>query len=172
MNTEVTVFFFFFPKITHQTRSAGTCFKYKFKKIIWLRLVACGILVSQLGIKPLLAAVEAQSLNHWNAREVLEVNVLSPGGLLSPSPASVQQDHQPVPFVRGKERAKCSIRKGTRHDLFKGCYSMKHTTGLRKSHSLQTFWVCLQTFGRSSPKLNKEEIEKGGVVPSLEIQEK
>lgn len=82
------------------------------------------------------AAVEAQSLNNWNAREVLEVNVLSPGGLLSPPPASVQQDHQPVPFVRGKERAKCSIRKGTRHDLFKGCYSMKHTTGLRRvTHS-------------------------------------
>ena len=152
MNTEVTVFFFFFPKIPHQTRSAGTCFKYKFKKIIWLRLVACGILVSQLGIKPLLAAVEAQSLNHWNAREVLEVNVLSPGGLLSPSPASVQQDHQPVPFVRGKERAKCSIRKGTRHDLFKGCYSMKHTTGLREESLTPDFLSLFTDFRKKLPQ--------------------
>ena len=33
-------------------------------------LAACGILVPQPGIKPVLPAVEAQSLNHWTAREV------------------------------------------------------------------------------------------------------
>ena len=30
----------------------------------------CGILVPQPGIEPLLPAVEAQSFNHWTAREV------------------------------------------------------------------------------------------------------
>ena len=45
---------------------------------IWLplpfygpRLVACGILVPRPGIEPVPPAVEAQSLNHWTAREVL-----------------------------------------------------------------------------------------------------
>ena len=32
--------------------------------------VACGILVPQPGIEPLLPATEAQSLNHWTTREV------------------------------------------------------------------------------------------------------
>ena len=33
--------------------------------------MACGIPVSQLGIEPASPAVEAWSLNHWTAREVL-----------------------------------------------------------------------------------------------------
>ena len=33
--------------------------------------VACGILVLQTGIEPMPPAVEARSLNHWTAREVL-----------------------------------------------------------------------------------------------------
>ena len=32
--------------------------------------MACGILVPQPGIKPTPPAVEAQSRNHWTAREV------------------------------------------------------------------------------------------------------
>ena len=36
----------------------------------WLLLVACGILVPQLEIEPMLPAVEAGSLNPWMAREV------------------------------------------------------------------------------------------------------
>ena len=36
-----------------------------------LRHRACGILVPQPGIEPAPPAVEAQSLNHWTAREVL-----------------------------------------------------------------------------------------------------
>ena len=32
--------------------------------------MACGILVPRPGIKPIPPAVEAQSLNHWTAREV------------------------------------------------------------------------------------------------------
>ena len=31
--------------------------------------MACRILVPQPGIEPMLLAVEAQSLNHWTARE-------------------------------------------------------------------------------------------------------
>jgi len=34
--------------------------------------MACGILVSQPMIKPETSAKEAQSLNHWTAREVLK----------------------------------------------------------------------------------------------------
>ena len=34
--------------------------------------MACGILVPQLGIKPVPAAVEARGLNLWTAREVSE----------------------------------------------------------------------------------------------------
>ena len=33
--------------------------------------VACGILVSQIGIEPETDALEMQSPNHWMAREVL-----------------------------------------------------------------------------------------------------
>ena len=31
---------------------------------------ACGILVPQLGVKPVRPAVQAQSLNHWTSKEV------------------------------------------------------------------------------------------------------
>lgn len=37
----------------------------------WLHREACGILVSQLGIKSMFPAVEARSFNHWTTREVL-----------------------------------------------------------------------------------------------------
>ena len=40
-------------------------------KIFWLHRVACGILVPWPGIKPVSPALEAWSLNHWTAREVL-----------------------------------------------------------------------------------------------------
>ena len=40
--------------------------------IFWPRCTACGILVPRLGIKSTTLAVEAQSLNHWTAREVTE----------------------------------------------------------------------------------------------------
>ena len=36
----------------------------------WLHRAACGILVHRRGIEPMPPAVEAQSLNHWTAREV------------------------------------------------------------------------------------------------------
>ena len=38
--------------------------------------MACGILVPQPGIKPVLLAVEAWSLNHWITREVLDQWIL------------------------------------------------------------------------------------------------
>ena len=39
----------------------------------WPHGAACGILVPRPGIKPVPPALEAQSLNHWTAREVLSV---------------------------------------------------------------------------------------------------
>ena len=36
----------------------------------WLHCVACEVLVPRPGIKPAPPALEAQSLNHWTAREV------------------------------------------------------------------------------------------------------
>ena len=36
----------------------------------WPRRAACGILVPQLGIKPVPPRVEVWSLNHWTAKEV------------------------------------------------------------------------------------------------------
>ena len=36
----------------------------------WPHLAACGILVPRTGIKPVPPVLEAQSLNHWTAREV------------------------------------------------------------------------------------------------------
>ena len=36
---------------------------------VWLHHTACAILVSRPGIKPVLSAVEAWSVNHWTARE-------------------------------------------------------------------------------------------------------
>ena len=46
-----------------------------FFKKFWLRCLACRILVSQSGMKRMLFAVEAQSLNHWTAREVPSVTI-------------------------------------------------------------------------------------------------
>ena len=42
--------------------------------IFWPCRAACGILFPRPGIKPLTPAVEAQSLNHWTAREVPELS--------------------------------------------------------------------------------------------------
>ena len=39
--------------------------------------MACRIFVSQLGIEPMIPAVEVWSLNHWTAREAPEFHVLS-----------------------------------------------------------------------------------------------
>ena len=38
--------------------------------LFWPHCAACRILVPQLGIEPMLPAVEVWSLNHWTAREV------------------------------------------------------------------------------------------------------
>ena len=38
--------------------------------LFWPCHTTCGVLVSQPGIEPMPPAVEAQSLNHWTAREV------------------------------------------------------------------------------------------------------
>ena len=49
------------------------CFLFFFNVylfIYWPRQTACGISVLQPGIKPMLHTLEAQSLNHWTAREV------------------------------------------------------------------------------------------------------
>ena len=46
----------------------------------WPRHTACGILVSQPGVKPAPPALQAQSLNQWTAREVpdfLKINFLT-----------------------------------------------------------------------------------------------
>ena len=48
-DTPVVIFFFFF--------------------FFWLCCEACGILVAQSGIEPMPLAVEAQSSNHWTARD-------------------------------------------------------------------------------------------------------
>ena len=40
------------------------------KNFFWPHHAACGILVPRAGIKPVPSALEAQSLNHWSAREV------------------------------------------------------------------------------------------------------
>ena len=37
--------------------------------------MACGILVPRPGIEPVSPAVEAQTLNHWDAAEVLDVTM-------------------------------------------------------------------------------------------------
>ena len=42
---------------------------------LWPRHAACGILVPWPGIKPVPPALEAQSLNHWTAREVPLSNI-------------------------------------------------------------------------------------------------
>ena len=44
--------------------------------IFWPHNTACGILVPRPGIKPACPALEAQSLNHWTTRKVLEKKML------------------------------------------------------------------------------------------------
>ena len=44
--------------------------------VVWPYHVAYGILVPPPGIKPAAPAVEAGSLNHWPAREVLAVSFI------------------------------------------------------------------------------------------------
>ena len=45
-------------------------------KIFWLHCTAYGLLVPQTGIKPTSLALEAQNLNHWNAKEVSGLSIL------------------------------------------------------------------------------------------------
>ena len=44
----------------------------------WSQLVACGILVSQLGMEPKTPALGACSLNHWTSVEVPRLVIMSP----------------------------------------------------------------------------------------------
>ena len=44
----------------------GMCLLFYF----WLHHTTCGILIPQPGIKPVSPALEAQSPNHWTAKEV------------------------------------------------------------------------------------------------------
>ena len=52
-------------------------FLFYFYLFIWPCHAACRILVPRPGIKPGPPAVEAQSLNHWTAREVPIVGILT-----------------------------------------------------------------------------------------------
>ena len=62
--------------------------------------VACGILISQPGVKPMPPTVEAWNLNHWTTREVTHSNILAwkipwteePDGLRSMGPQRVGHD--------------------------------------------------------------------------------
>ena len=45
--------------------------------LFWLCHVTCGILVPQPGTEPAPLTLEAQRVNHWTAREVLEIYVLT-----------------------------------------------------------------------------------------------
>ena len=51
------------------TRKYVLLFNFFFFLIFWPYRAACGILVPQPGIEPMPPPVEAQSLNHWTARE-------------------------------------------------------------------------------------------------------
>ena len=51
-------------------KPSNSCFCVFF---FWLCCVACGILVPWPGIKPMPPTVESESLNHWIARDVLEI---------------------------------------------------------------------------------------------------
>ena len=42
----------------------------------WPRPIACGILVTRSGAEPMPPALESQSLNHWDNREVLKQSFL------------------------------------------------------------------------------------------------
>ena len=44
--------------------------------LFWLCHVTCGILVPQPRIEPAPLTLEAQSVNHWTAKEVLEIHVV------------------------------------------------------------------------------------------------
>ena len=57
---------------------------------------AFGIVVSQLGIKPVPPAVEAWSLNHWTTRELLEAIVLIRHGKAETRKLSSLADTSPV----------------------------------------------------------------------------
>ena len=47
--------------------------------LFWLCCKACRILVPQSGIEPVCLALKVQCLNHWTAREVSGLELLSEG---------------------------------------------------------------------------------------------
>ena len=51
-------------------QNVGNCQITYFLSFFWPHRAACGIFVPQPGIEPTPLALEAQSLNHWTAREV------------------------------------------------------------------------------------------------------
>ena len=70
------IFLFFCYMISFHT--TPYCFSFGTYFFFWPRHAACGILVPQPGIEPFPppAAVEAQSINHWTAREVPVTHLL------------------------------------------------------------------------------------------------
>ena len=70
---------FFISSATWEALYPYIVFRILFFTILlyfWLCCVACGILVPQPGIKPMLPAVEARSLNYWITREVPVFGIL------------------------------------------------------------------------------------------------
>ena len=64
--------------------SFGFCF-------LWLHCAACGIPVPPPGIEPTPTAVEAESLNHWTAREVPAWAVLTSSRIHAFCPHTVER---------------------------------------------------------------------------------
>ena len=74
--------FFFFGSLWSSLWQAGSFIEHTDSLVIALRLscsLGCGILVPQPGIEPMSPGVEAQSSNHWMAREIPDLSILSPG---------------------------------------------------------------------------------------------
>ena len=63
---------------THVQWTWYTISQFYFVLFFWPCCVACGILVPWPGIEPVPPALEAEGLNHWTAREVLNYILKAP----------------------------------------------------------------------------------------------
>ena len=77
--------------------------------VLFFDHVACGILVPQPGIEPMLPAMKVQSLNHWTTREVPLVCCVHlhgdfPGGASGKEPSRQRRRHKRCGFVPWVEK--------------------------------------------------------------------
>ena len=107
--------------------------------ILWLRPVACGILVPSLGIEPMLLELGTQNLNHWTTKEDPKISAL----LLTKSLLSTMQ---PNMFANIPGQTSCPTLQASPVNSWKSVFSSSPQVPVRDRENIwvkPTLGLCL-----------------------------